>query len=88
MLKTTMSSLMLNSNSDSTRLTVPKFCDNRSNWSDYELCIQKAMGLKGLWRHIEGNMIAPKLYVLANWISMISDGKIPAMEEQIKNHQI
>ena len=80
----TMSTLTLNSSSDSTTLSIPKLCDDRSNWSDYEPCIQRAMGSKGLWRHIEGTAIAPKLYALDHGILVLSDGKMPATDEQIE----
>jgi hypothetical protein len=81
MLKTTMSNLTLNSNSDSMNLTVPTLCDNRSNWFDYEPCIQKVMGLKGLWRHVQGTAIAPKPYAIINRIPVLPDGKSEAMKE-------
>jgi hypothetical protein len=28
--------------------------------SDYEPCIQRAMGSKELWRHVEGTVVASK----------------------------
>ena len=80
----TMSTLTLNSSSDSTTLSIPKLHDDGSNWSDYEPCIQRAMGSKGLWRHIEGTAITPKPYALDHGILVLSDGKMPAMDEQIK----
>jgi len=79
-----MSSLSLNSTSESTNLTVPKLRDDGSNWSDYEPRIQKAMGSKGLWRHVEGKAVVPKPYALVNDIPVLSDGKTPATEEQIE----
>jgi hypothetical protein len=52
---------------------------------DYSPQIQQAMGSKGLWRYLEGTVIAPKLYaLLVNGVSVLSDGKTPASEEQIK----
>src|SRR6202041_1919530 len=84
MLKTTMSNLTFNSNSDSTNLTVPKLRDDGSNWSDYEPRIQKAMGSKGLWRHVEGKAVVPKPYMLLNDVPVLSDRKTPATEEQIE----
>jgi hypothetical protein len=83
-LKTTMSNLTLNSNSDSTNLAVPKLCDDGSNWSDYEPRIQKAMGSKGLWRHVQGTAIAPKLYAIVERIPILPDGKTEATEEQVE----
>jgi len=79
-----MSSLTFNSNSDSRNLAVPKLRDDGSNWSDYKPRIQKAMGSKGLWRHVEGTTIAPKPYALVSSIPILSDGKTPASEEQIE----
>ena len=63
----TMTSLTLNSNPDSTNLSVPKLCDDGSNWADYSLRIQKTLGFRGLWKHVEGTAIAPKPYALAKW---------------------
>ena len=80
----TMSTLTLNSSSDSTTLSIPKLHDDRSNWSDYEPHIQRAMGSKGLWRHVEGIAIAPKPYTLDHGILVLSDGKTPATDEQIE----
>ncbi|KIM92082.1 hypothetical protein PILCRDRAFT_203 [Piloderma croceum F 1598] len=79
-----MSNLMFNSNSDSTNLAVPKLRDDGSNWSDYEPRIQKAMGSKGLWRHIQGTAIAPKPYAIVNGIPVLPDGKSEATEEQVE----
>ena len=42
------------------------------------------MGSKGLWRHIEGTTIVPKLYVLVAGVPVLSDGKTPAMKDQIE----
>ena len=42
------------------------------------------MGSKGLWRHIKGTAIAPKPYTLDHGILVLSDGQMPAMEEQIE----
>ena len=79
-----MSSLTINSNSYSASLSIPKLHDDRSYWVDYKLCIQKVMGSKGLWRHVGGTVIVPKLYMLVNHIPVLSDGKPPATEEQIE----
>ena len=79
-----MSTLTLNSSSDSMTLSIPKLHDNGSNWSNYEPCIQRAMGSKGLWRHIEGTAIAPKPYTLDHGIPVLSDRQTPVMEEQIE----
>jgi len=78
----TMSNLSINSSSDSTTLQVPKLHDDRSNWSDYQPRIQRAMGSKGLWRHIEGTAVAPKPYAVVNGQLFLTDLKTAAMEEQ------
>ena len=65
-------------------LQVPKLRDDGSNWSDYEPRIQKAMGSKGLWRHVEGTAIAPKLYTVVAGVPVLSDRTTPVMEEQIE----
>ena len=83
-----MSTLTLNSNSNSSSLSVPKLCDNGSNWSDYESRLQKVMGSKGLWRHMEGTAVAPKPYVMADSIPVLADGKTEAMDEQIEVKEI
>ena len=79
-----MMTLTLNSNSDSANLSVPKLRDDGSNWADYSPRIQKALGSKGLWRHVEGTAIAPKPYALVDGVPVLSDGKTPASEEQIE----
>ena len=71
-------------NSDTTTLVVPKLHDDGSNWADYEPRIQRALGLKGLWRHVEGTAIAPKLYVLVTGVPVLADGMTQATEDQIE----
>ena len=85
--KATMSGLSQNPNSNSTTLAVPKLCDDGSNWADYQLWICKAMGAKGLWRHVEGTATAPVPYVVTGGVAMLPDGKTPAMEEQIETKE-
>ena len=82
-----MSSLSFNSNPDLTNLAVPKLRDDRSNWSNYAPRIQKAMGSKGLWRHVEGTAVTPAPYALVNGIPVLSDGKTQATEEQIESKE-
>jgi len=79
--------LSLTSSSDSTNLSVPKLRDDGSNWSDYQPRIERAMGSKGLWRHVLGNAIALKLYMLLNGAFVLSDGKTNAMEEQVESKE-
>src|SRR6202522_4108982 len=79
-----MSNLNMNSNSDSTTLSVPKLRDDGSNWADYQPRIERVLGSKGLWRHVLGAAIAPKPYILLAGVPVIADGKTPATEEQIE----
>src|SRR3984957_17828069 len=79
-----MSSLSLTSNSDSTNLAIPKLRNDGSNWADYAPRIQKAMGAKGFWRHVEGKAVTPKEYEVVNGVPVVSDGKTLATEEQIE----
>ena len=65
-------------------LAVPKLHDDGSNWANHEPCIQRALGLKGLWRHVEGTAIAPKLYALVAGVPVLMDGTTQAMEDQIE----
>ena len=83
-----MSNLSLNSSSDSTTLQVPKLCDDGSNWPDYEPRIRKAMGSKGLWRHVEGTAVAPKPYAVVEDVMVLADRKTPATEEQIEAKEL
>ena len=71
--KTIMSTFSLSSNSDSTTLAIPKLRDDGSNWSDYEPRIRKAMGSKGLWRHIEGTAVAPTPYAVIEGVHTLED---------------
>ena len=80
-------SLSIGSNSDSTALSVPKLRDDGSNWSDYEPRIERALGSKGLWRHVLGTAIAPKPYALLEGVPVIADGKTHATEDQIESKE-
>ena len=83
----TMSAFSTN-NSDTMTLVVPKLHDNGSNWADYEPCIQRARGSKGLWRHVEGTAIAPKLYALVTRVPVLVDGTTQATEDQIEAREM
>ena len=83
----TMSAFSTN-NPDTMTLAVLKLHDDGSNWADYEPCIQRALGLKGLWRHVEGTAIAPKLYVLVAGVPVLMDGTTQATEDQIKAREM
>ena len=76
-------SLTSNKSSNST-LSVPKLRDNGSNWSDYELRISKALGAKGVWRHVEGTAHSPKPYAVVSGVPVLADGKTAATENQIE----
>src|SRR6202161_3912155 len=83
-----MSTLTMNSNADSASLSVPKLRDDGSNWADYEPRLRKAMGSKGLWRHVEGLAVAPKPYIVADGTPVLSDGKTPATDEQLEVKEV
>ena len=74
--------------SDSASLSIPKLRDDGSNWLDYEPRIKKAMGAKGFWMHVEGRATAPTPYRLVNNVPTLSDGKTPAMEEQVEAREM
>ena len=83
----TISNVSINSSSDSTILQVPKLRDDESNWSDYQLRIQRAMGSKGLWRHVEGTAVAPKPYAVINGQLFLTGLKTAATEEQTETKE-
>ena len=74
-----MMSALSTNNSDSMTLAVPKLHNDGSNWDDYKPHIQRILGSKGLWRHVEGTAIAPKPYVLVAGITVLAYGTTPAM---------
>ena len=75
-------------NSDTTTLAVPKLCNDGSNWADYEPCIQRALGSKGLWRHVEGTAIVPKPYALVTGVPILTDRTTQATEDQIEAREM
>ena len=79
-----MSNLTINSNSDAMSLSVPKLRDDGSNWADYQPRIERALGSKGLWRHVLGTAIKPTPYALLAGVPVIVDGKPESTEEQIE----
>ena len=85
---TTMNELSQNPISESGSLAVPKLCDDGSNWADYQPRIRKAMGAKGLWRHVKGTAAAPIPYVITAGKAMLSDGKTPALDEQLEAKEL
>ena len=80
--------ITLGSNSDSASLSVPKLRDDGSNWSDYEPRLERALGAKGLWRHVLGTAIPPKPYELVAGAPVLADGKTPATEDQIESKEL
>src|SRR3979490_3265757 len=83
-----MSNLTMLSSSDSASLSVPKLRDDRSNWTDYEPCLWRAMGAKGLWIYVEGKATAPKPYVVVNDVYVLADTKTPALDNQIEAREM
>ena len=75
-------------NSNTTTLAVPKLHNDRSNWANYKPHIQRVLGLKGLWRHIEGTAIVPKLYALVTGVPILADGMTQATEDQIEAREM
>ena len=83
--------LTLGSNSDLTSLSVPKLRDDGSNWADYEPRVERALGMKGLWRHVVGTAIALKPYavvapVLADGITQASNDQVELKELKIADY--
>ena len=83
-----MMSAFSTNNSDTMTLAVPKLHDDGSNWADYEPHIQRALELKGLWRHIRGTAIVPKPYALVARVPILVDGMTQATENQIKAREM
>ena len=83
----TITSLSVNSSSDSATLSVPRLRDDRSNWADYLPRIERVLGSKGLWRHVEGTAIQPKPYALVDGVLTLASGK-PATEEQVESREM
>jgi hypothetical protein len=82
-----MNTFASTSNPDTTMLSVPKLRDDGSNWCDYQPRIERAMGSKGLWRHVLGTAVAPKPYKLVEGVPILPDGKTEATEEQIESKE-
>ena len=79
--------LTLGSNSDLTSLSVPKLRDDGSNWADYEPRVERALGVKGLWRHIVGTAIAPKPYAVVARVLVLADGTTQASDDQVESKE-
>src|ERR1700734_4055778 len=78
-----MSDLKLGSNSEMP-LSIPKLRKDENNWPDYEPRIQKAMGAKGLWRHVKGTATVPQPYTVVNNVTYLHDLTTVATEDQIE----
>ena len=76
--------LILGSNLDLTSLSVPKLRDDRSSWADYEPRVERALGTKGLWRHVVGTAIAPKPYAVVAGVPVLADGITQASNDQVE----
>ena len=79
--------LTLGSNSDSTSLSVPKLRDDGSNWADYEPRVERALGVKGLWRHVVGTAIVPKPYAVVAGVPVLADGITQASNDQVESKE-
>ena len=75
-------------NPDTTTLVVPKLHNDGSNWANYEPRIQRALGSKGLWRHVKGTAIVPKPYALVAGVPVLTDRTTQAMEDQIEAREM
>ena len=82
-----ISNLPSSSSSESSMLLIPKLHDDGTNWSDYKPRIERAMGAKGLWRHVLGTAIAAKPFKAVNKVLVLADGKTEASEEQIESKE-
>ena len=76
--------LTLGLNLDSTSLSVPKLHDDGSNWADYEPRVERALGAKGLWRHIVGTAIVPKPYAVVAGVPLLTVGITQASDDQVE----
>ena len=79
--------LTLGSNSDSMSLSVPKLRDDGGNWADYEPRVERALGTKGLWRHVVGTAIAPKPYAVVAGVLVLADGITQASDDQVESKE-
>ena len=77
--------LILGSNLDSMSLSVPKLHDDGSNWADYKPRVERALGMKGLWRHIVGSAIATKPYAMVARVPVLADGTTQASDDQVES---
>ena len=76
--------LTLGLNLDLTSLSVPKLHDDGSNWADYEPRVERALGAKGLWRHVVGTAIVPKPYAVVAGVPVLTVGITQASDDQVE----
>ena len=68
-------------------LSVPKLCDEGSNWADYEPRVERALGAKWLWRHVVGTAIAPKHHAVVAGVPVLADGITQASNDQVESKE-
>ena len=72
--------------STQTSFTIPKLCDDGSNWMDYELRVKNALGAKGLWKHADGRARQPVPLTDVNGVLMaLGSTTKPATEEEVES---
>ena len=69
-------------------LSVPKLHDDGSNWADYEPRVERALGMKGLWRHVVGTAIALKPYAMVAGVPVLTDGITQASNDQVESKEL
>jgi len=55
--------------------------------TDYQPRVERALGAKGLWRHVVGTAIAPRPYTVVTGVPVLADGTTHATEEQIESKE-
>ena len=80
--------LTLGLNSDLMSLSVPKQRDDESNWADYKPRVERALGVKGLWRHVVGTAIALKPYAVVAGVLVLADGTTQASDDQVESKEL
>lgn len=78
-----MSDITITSSSQ-TSFTIPKLRDNGSNWADYEPRAKNALGVKGLWKHVDGYAKQPVPLITVTDMPMSSASPTkPATQDEI-----
>jgi hypothetical protein len=74
-------------------LLIPKLCDDRSNWADYEPRARRAIGSKGLVPYLEGYAKVPVAFNKVNGIPQYSqwvvatEYQVETRERKIQDHE-